>query len=869
MDKDARIRETTEVGDSSGALIPQEVNPDLTHVEAYAKAKQLVGRDLHYVGELLEKRKSERRHAACHDLMVKLAEDHFTLAVLGQFKRGKSSLMNAVIGRPLLPTGVLPLTSAITILRFGPRDRLLIEYEGSTVVSEAPISGLAQYVTEKGNPGNRRRILRVVVETPSPFLRRGLEFVDTPGVGSAIEANTRIAQRFLPQCDAVIFVTGVDSPLSKTETDFLSQIRQHVRKVFFVVNKIDLLSEDERDEVLQFVSENLRSTMETESVRIFPVSCKDGLAARIQGNIEGYARSGVKSFEEALSEFLSAQRTTTFLVSILDRAIAIADEELRDMEMEARSAELSEEEVRNKLAALQKRLEDIRAMRERDLSGIRERVLKSIKQDAGRETRAIMTQVEESLGAEIDRAVTGPKWRLSRAVVRDLEKESTKRINSRLDDWSVAVAENLRTAFETSLRREIQALSTRFEEIPKAAAEVLGLEVVSSQALPELERFQIEWHLRSVPPRSLQLQPPIPLKLGFLPIFLTRSSVARHCQHLTHQVLEEAEAAVCEAVVAGIEEMLEETICRIRKLASKLEERVKAMVAGKSHSSSSAEDRQSQFQRLKELRARLCFLRDRIVQSDFSEADGIVSLPALPESTIPGDVAAPPKPSPAPARTGLSPDFRTRGCPVCDRLRRVMFDFFAHWQYELSASEASQSQFASEGGFCPWHTWQLADAASPQGMSRGFPRLISRISIEIARVANGSGDAAAAVLSLVQGSQDCYACRELRAAEMGCLKRLAESLQSPAGIANYNSSQGLCLRHLALLLQQDLPQDIKVHLLRHTSRVLDAIVEDMHSYVLKRDALRRGLHNQDEEDAYMRALIRLAGDRSFALPAAS
>jgi len=195
-----------------------------------------------------------------------------------------------------------------------------------------------------------------------------------------------------------------------------------------------------------------------------------------------------------------------------------------------------------------------------------------------------------------------------------------------------------------------------------------------------------------------------------------------------------------------------------------------------------------------------------------------------------------------------------------------MFDFFAHWQYELSANEASQSQFASEGGFCPPHTWQLAAIASPQGMSQGFPRLVGRISDEIARMADGNGDAAEAVLSLVQDRQDCRACQELRAAETACMTRLVESIQSPAGIAAYGNSQGLCLRHLGLLLQHDLPQDIKVHLLRHTSRTLDAVVEDMHSYVLKRDALRRGLHNQDEEDAYVRALIRLAGASSLAVP---
>jgi hypothetical protein len=87
--------------------------------------------------------------------------------------------MNAIVGRSFLPTSILPLTSAITILRFGPAERLVISRENRSFDDEAPVSALPDYVTETGNPGNQKRIKAVYVEFPSPFLRRGLEFVDT------------------------------------------------------------------------------------------------------------------------------------------------------------------------------------------------------------------------------------------------------------------------------------------------------------------------------------------------------------------------------------------------------------------------------------------------------------------------------------------------------------------------------------------------------------------------------------------------------------------------------------------------------------------------------------------------------------------
>ncbi len=194
---------------------------DAPTLQRYIKDKLSVTHQVRLLENLFHARHSEERASQCHELMVKLAEDRFTLAVVGQFKRGKSSLMNALIGRELLPTGVLPLTSAITILRFGPREQIVISWQHSDFQREEPISALADYVTEQGNPGNRKKVRAVYVEAASPFLRRGLEFVDTPGIGSAIEANTATTCAFIPKCDAVVFVTGVDAPMTEVESDFL------------------------------------------------------------------------------------------------------------------------------------------------------------------------------------------------------------------------------------------------------------------------------------------------------------------------------------------------------------------------------------------------------------------------------------------------------------------------------------------------------------------------------------------------------------------------------------------------------------------------------------------------------------------------
>ena len=123
-------------------------------------------------------------------LFARLAEDRFNLVVVGRFNRGKTSLMNAILGVDRLPTGVVPLTSVITTVGYGSKERVVLKFRSRALDMEIPIEDLPQHVTQQGNPGNVRGIVRAEIELPSEILRRGFYFVDTPGLGSVIAENT-------------------------------------------------------------------------------------------------------------------------------------------------------------------------------------------------------------------------------------------------------------------------------------------------------------------------------------------------------------------------------------------------------------------------------------------------------------------------------------------------------------------------------------------------------------------------------------------------------------------------------------------------------------------------------------------------------
>jgi GTP-binding protein EngB required for normal cell division len=320
----------------------------------YILVKQEVSEVIRTARQLFQMQGRTESAEQCQALLVKLAEDRFNLAVMGQFKRGKSSLMNAVIGRDLLPTGLLPLTSAITALCYGPQERALLRRKGWSIQQQISLDELVDYVTERGNPGNDKGLIEARVELPARFLRRGLYFIDTPGVGSARQENTATTYAFLPEVDAVIFVTSVEAPLSETEKNFLYDIRQHVRKLFVVVNKMDLLHAGERDELLRYIHTEIEQTLGESNLALYPISANQALAARLNQDSAALQASGLLEFEAALTSFLAEEQGRAFLIATLDRALSIAASEA--------SSSTTPAAPQAPLAALLTKTESLRAM---------------------------------------------------------------------------------------------------------------------------------------------------------------------------------------------------------------------------------------------------------------------------------------------------------------------------------------------------------------------------------------------------------------------------------------------------------------------------------------------------------------------------
>ena len=294
---------------------------------------------------------------ACLEWKHKLETNTFNLVVVGQFKRGKTCLINALLGAKILPVSVVPLTSIVTIVVYGETACAKVFFKNGEKV-DIPVESLQEYVTETGNPKNEKEVLEVVVLYPSPYLKDGVRLVDTPGVGSVYVHNTDVAYRYLPKSDAALFLLSTDQPVSSAEIGFLNDVREYAGRIFFLLNKTDYLTGQELDSALLFAKETLEQIMGPD-IRIFPISAKLALQAKLDESSEALAESGLPDFSEALGRFLLEDKGKVLIESVsknLQKALSRARLEI---ELEQKSLSAPVEKIRRKLAAFERRKEQL------------------------------------------------------------------------------------------------------------------------------------------------------------------------------------------------------------------------------------------------------------------------------------------------------------------------------------------------------------------------------------------------------------------------------------------------------------------------------------------------------------------------------
>ncbi len=508
------------------------------------------------LGSLARELGAEPVAEEARELAARISEGRFYVACVGQFKRGKSTLLNALVGQAVVPTGFVPVTAVPTVIRFGgePRARVRMR-DGSW--QDVALTALKEYVTEEFNPENKKALDGAEVFVPSPLLSSGMCFVDTPGLGSVFTGNTATTQAFIPHIDAALVVVGADPPIAGEELALVEAIGRQVRDLILVINKADRTSDPERAAAARFTRKVLEKRLHRPMGEVFEVSAAERMEHR----------GPLRDWEKLLAclQSLVEDSGTNLVRAAGDRGLQRLSEQLLVTIGEDRDALLRPVEESARRIALMKETigEAERSMRELGFLFMAEqhRVSDLFVERRQRFFRSAWAESEAEFGRELPSLPLGLGPHYRRRLMRLAQEISRRKVMP----W-------LKPEQEEG-ERQYRAVAARFVEmgndfLKRLAGAGLGELTRMPHALdPEKgfrvrSRFAFESFIGTA-------EPPSPLRWladVFLPFVGGRKWIANDAREFLHHLLEVNSARVQNDVLNRIQESRDRLEVEIRKL---------------------------------------------------------------------------------------------------------------------------------------------------------------------------------------------------------------------------------------------------------------------------------------------------------------
>ncbi|MDO4328915.1 MAG: dynamin family protein [Lachnospiraceae bacterium] len=312
----------------------------------------------------------------------KLAEHKFSVGIMGEFKRGKSTVINALLGAEIMPADILPCTATMNRVTYDLTPHAqVISSDGSAI--DVPVDQIKDYVTKLNEESDKRSesVDEAIVYYPCKFCQNGVDIVDTPGLNDD-DRMDRISEQVIPKLDAVIMVVVPGAPFGKSEADFVRNklVGSDLGRLIFLVNKIDTIRPKERERCVQDIRNRIQTAVldkmaevygngskeyqdakaKLGSIRIFPISAADALDGRLEGNQELITESGIVAFEKELTYMLTVERGALELAAPLSNLLRTSEEVIQAAETRKNSLSLSGDTFRLKQQEALERINRLR-----------------------------------------------------------------------------------------------------------------------------------------------------------------------------------------------------------------------------------------------------------------------------------------------------------------------------------------------------------------------------------------------------------------------------------------------------------------------------------------------------------------------------
>lgn len=317
-----------------------------------------------------------------------LQQEQFHMVVVGEFSRGKSTFVNALLGQLILPTSKSPTTAIISKIIYGdtpeftlhykngqpPKRVSLEEFSGLKAPKEGLLGGLKDKLKRTQLFNEQEKLDEIdyaAVKYPLAFCKDQVELVDTPGTNDLNTGRIEITYRYLEQADALVMLLAADQALSESEVEFLKEriLTKKIQDIFFVINRKDALhGPAEEQQVLNFVHTNLKAllpeTMQT-SINLFLVSSKQALlyrrseagetltAKQSLSKPDNLEVTGFVDFEQTLGRFLAEEKGQAKLQKYIRIGQEIQQEINKTLALRKEISAHSVDEIRAQAAAME------------------------------------------------------------------------------------------------------------------------------------------------------------------------------------------------------------------------------------------------------------------------------------------------------------------------------------------------------------------------------------------------------------------------------------------------------------------------------------------------------------------------------------
>ena len=388
---------------STGASPPNVVAPCAVAGDAplnaplslsdFKRVEMAVTGDLKCLRDYASEFKLDKTVSLIDDILLRMGERGFSIAVVGEFKRGKSTVINALLGKDILPSDIMPCSATLNRVTYGVTPRVRVFYKDGHQ-DEVSIDELTNYVTKLTEESEElaSKVAEAVVEYPVPYCQNNVDIIDTPGLNDD-ESMTNVTLGVLPSVDAAILVIMAQSPFSEYERDFVENklLSSDMGRVLFLVSAIDRLNnegdadrliESVRARIKRYVMQRAKEQFGQDSPefknylrkigepRVFGVSAYQALQAKVTGDGELLKKSRFAEFEQGLERFLSEDRGTVLLQVPINRIVSAASEVLNALSMREAESKMSNTQFESAFKATTAKLDALRAQKVAELGKV-------------------------------------------------------------------------------------------------------------------------------------------------------------------------------------------------------------------------------------------------------------------------------------------------------------------------------------------------------------------------------------------------------------------------------------------------------------------------------------------------------------------